>query len=280
MGFAANLFRYEEPRMDCMICGAAMSFYFRKHFGEYGLNDVDYWLCPRCGFSASKTHFDMTVAEWEALNLAFHTAHNKRQDNPYNRRQRYFHQAQMLYLMQRHGLIESNQWLDWGSGEGDVSVQLKEHFGLVLENFDQYIQPFINPVNETELKKKRASCDLVLSTAVFEHIRSRQLLDEIESFVAETGCFAVHTLVREEIPKDPQWMYLLPVHCAFHTNTSMQILMDTWGYTCSVYNEHAKMWILFRQKNLGRIQDSVSRLNKIMGWEYLHYKEGFMDYWP
>ena len=266
--------------MNCMVCGASMSFYFSKHFGQYGLNDVDYWLCPECGFTASKTHFDLTHAEWETLNLAFHTAHNRREDDPYNRRQRYFHQAQMLYLMQQHGLIAGKRWLDWGSGEGDVSVQLREHFGLMLENFDQYIQPLINPVSQSGLKEKVASCDLVLSTAVFEHVRSRQILDEIESFVAEAGCLAVHTLVRGQIPNDPEWMYLLPVHCAFYTNKSMQILMKKWGYTCSVYNEYAKMWIMFRQKNPGGVQNSVMHFNQLIGWEYLHYKEGFMDYWP
>ena len=266
--------------MNCMICGASMSFYFSKPFNQYSLTDVDYWLCPDCGFAASKTHFDLNQAEWEALNVTFHTAHNKREDDPYNRRQRYFNQAQMLYLMRRHGLIHENHWLDWGSGEGDVSVQLKEHFGIKLENFDQYIHPFINPVRQPELKNKVASCNLVLSTAVFEHVRSRQILDEIESLVAETGCFAIHTLVRGAIPKDPEWMYLLPVHCAFYTNRSMQLLMDAWGYTCSVYNEYAKMWVLFRQESTSEIRNSVLHLNQIMGWEYLHYKESFMDYWP
>jgi hypothetical protein len=257
-----------------------MSFYFSKHFGEYGLDEVDYWLCPHCGFTSSKTHLDMTQAEWEALNLTFHTAHNNREEDPYNRRQRYFNQALMLYLMQRHGLINGKNWLDWGSGEGGVSVQLNEHFGIVLENFDKYIQPLINPISSFALKEKAASCDLVLSTAVFEHVRSRRVLDEIESFVARTGCLAIHTLVRGQVPQDAGWMYLLPVHCAFYTNKSMQILMDSWGYTCSVYNEYAKLWIMFHQKNPDQIRNSVSRLNQVMGWEYLHYKEGFMDYWP
>jgi hypothetical protein len=266
--------------MNCMICGTSMSFYFSKHFGQYNLNNVDYWLCPECGFAASKTHFDMPQAEWEALNAHFHAENNLREDNPYNRNQRRFYQAQMLYLMQRHGLIDGKPWLDWGSGEGDVSIQLKEHFGVELKNFDPYIRPRIHPVSQLELKNKTASCNLVLSTAVFEHVRSRQILDKIESLVAKTGCFAIHTLVRGEIPKDPEWMYLLPVHCAFYTNRSMQILMNTWGYTCSVYNEYAKMWVLFRQKDPGEVQNSVLRLNQLMGWEYLHYKEGFMDYWP
>jgi hypothetical protein len=262
-----------------MICKTSMAFYFSKYFGQYGLNNVDYWLCPQCGFTASKTHFDMTQDEWNALNVNFHTDNNLRGDNPYNRRQRYFNQAQMLYLMARHNLLPNGAWLDWGSGKGDVSIQLKEHFGLTLENFDRYIKPTISSITESELVNRIGSFNLVLSTAVFEHIRNREVLDEIESFVAKTGCFAIHTLVRGDIPKDPDWMYLLPVHCAFHTNKSMQLLMDTWGYSCSVYNEQAKMWVMFRQ-NPSEVQYLVQRLNTVMGWEYLHYKKGFMDYWP
>lgn len=265
--------------MKCLICGTSMSFYFSKYFGQYSLENVDYWSCPECGFTASKTHFDLTEDEWEALNVNFHIDHNKREDNPYNRHQRYFNQAQMLYLMLRQGLLPDKPWLDWGSGEGDVSVQLKEHFGFELENFDLYIQPKISSISKSELEKRTDSFNLVLTTAVFEHIRNREVLDEIESFVTKPGCFAIHTLVRGEIPNDPEWMYLLPVHCAFYTNKCMQLLMDSWGYTCSVYNEHAKLWVMFRQ-NPSEVQKLVRRLNTVMRWEYLHYKKGFMDYWP
>jgi hypothetical protein len=255
-----------------------MSFYFSKYFGQYGLNNVDYWLCPKCGFVASKTHFDLPQDAWESLNLEFHLAHNSREDNPYNRHQRIFNQAQMLHLLMQHGILPDKLWLDWGSGEGDLAIQLDNHFGLTLENFDKYINPKITPVSESELTNRRAAFNLVINTGVFEHILSRQTLDEIESYVADMGALAIHTLVRDQIPNDPEWMYLLPVHTAFHTNKSMQVLMDSWGYKCSVYNEQAKLWVLFRQKP-GNIQPLIQRLNTIMGWEYLHYKEGFMDYW-
>ena len=84
--------------------------------------------------------------------------------------------------------------------------------------------------------------------------------------------------MKGNVPQNPEWMYLLPVHCAFHTNRSMQLLMDQWGYRCSVYNEHAKLWVLFRQPPTD-IEPAVAALNQAMGWRYLHYKAGFMDYW-
>lgn len=240
--------------MNCIVCNAPMSFYFSKYFGEFNVETVDYWLCPSCGFVASKTHFDLSQNSWETLNLEFHLAHNAREDDPYNRRQRLFAQAQMLYLLVRHGVIPAKAWLDQGSGEGDLALQLDYHFGLQLENFDKYVAPKIAPFSESELTNRRATFGLVVNTGVFEHIRSRQTLDEIESYLANAGAPAVHT------------------------NKSMQILIDSWGYKCSVYNEQAKLWVLFRQKS-ENIRPLVQNLNMRMGGEYLHYNEGFMDYW-
>lgn len=79
-------------------------------------------------------------------------------------------------------------------------------------------------------------------------------------------------------PRNPDWMYLLPVHCAFHSNRSMQLLMTQWGYTCSVYNEHAKLWVLFRDESAA-VQAKAAQVNRQLGWDYLRFKTGFMDYW-
>ena len=173
-------------------------------------------------------------------------------------------------------IIRNNKWLDWGCGIGSVALLLRDYFGIELLTYDKYFTAKINPISEEMLKKREF--DLVVNTAVFEHIRNRSTLDEIESYVSTTGCFAIHVLVPAEIPKDPNWMYLLPVHCAFHTNRSMQILMEQWRYTCSVYNEYSKMWVLFHEDDIN-VKAKVDKLNNSLGWEYLHFKNGFMDYW-
>lgn len=263
--------------MRCIICSGEMSRHFVKHFDVYSLQDVQYVRCESCGFSASQTHFQMSTAEWERLNNAFHNDSNAREDNPWNRNQRYFNQSIMLYLLDRNGLIPPGKWLDWGSGTGSLSLQLHEHFGLRLYNFDKYVEPRLFPVLQSDLAERGYS--LVTNTAVFEHVRDRETLDEIESYVSLDGCLGVHTLVRGEIPADPDWMYLLPVHCAFHTNRSMDTLMRQWGYQCSIYNEHAKMWLMFK-RSAQEVERDVARLNKLVGWEYLHFKAGFMDFWP
>ena len=263
--------------MKCIICSEEMFPHFTKHFNVYSLHDVDYVRCNSCGFSASETHFRMSSTEWERLNNAFHEDNNAREDNPWNRNQRYFNQSVMLYLMAHNGIIHTDNWLDWGSGTGSLSRQLYEHFGLRLDNFDRYVEPGLFPLQQSDLVKRGYS--LVTNTAVFEHVRDRKTLDEIESYVSPDGCLGIHTLVRGDIPADPGWMYLLPVHCAFHTNSSMEALMHQWGYQCSVYNEHAKMWIMFK-RSARDVENEVMRLNNLLGWEYLHFKVGFMDFWP
>jgi hypothetical protein len=245
-------------------------------FDVHRLGNVDYWQCSECGFCASKTHFEMSDDAWESLNKAFHDETHYTSDNPYNRNQRYFNQAQMLYLMRRGAMVAPDAWLDWGGGVGAVSKLLDDQYGVRLDTYDKYFTPLSHPIDAARLRAR--SFDLVLNTAVFEHVRNRDTLDEIESYVSQNGCLAIHTLVPETVPKDPDWMYLLPVHCAFHTNRSMQVLMDSWGYTCSVYNEHSKLWVLFRSEP-EQVRAKSERMNRQLGWNYLHFKNGFMDYW-
>ena len=248
-----------------------------KRFDELELGDVAYVRCGACGFVASETHVAMSDSQWGRLNEAYHLNSFGRSDNPYNRNQRYFSQALMLSVLFRQGIIQSGKWLDWGSGRGSLSLQLDTHFGLRLDNFDKFMEPTVFPVRESELLVRGYS--LVTSTAVFEHVRDRETLDEIESHVSPGGCLAIHTLVRGEVPSDPGWMYLLPVHCAFHTNRSMDLLMAQWGYRCSIYNEHAKMWIMFKRAPQD-VEREVTLLNKVLGWKCIHFKAGFMDFWP
>ena len=82
-----------------------MEYFFSKPFNVYNLSNCDYHKCPNGGFACSKTHYDLSTSELSKLNLNFHTASNNREDNPYNRNQRYFNQTLMISIFNRR-LVE------------------------------------------------------------------------------------------------------------------------------------------------------------------------------
>ena len=84
-------------------------------------------------------------------------------------------------------------------------------------------------------------------------------------------------MVREAVPRDPNWFYLLPVHCAFFTNTSMQILFEKWGFSSSLYAIDARMWFWFRSEAEGTA--IALRRAGLLHDEGYRFKHGFVDYW-
>ena len=89
----------------------------------------------------------------------------------------------------------------------------------------------------------------------------------------------LHTVVCENIPHDQDWFYFQPpVHCAFHTNKSMDILMKQWGFNSSIYCIIGKIWILFK-KEPENLVDKINSINKEFQKEIIFYKKGFVDYW-
>jgi len=113
---------------------------------------------------------------------------------------------------------------------------------------------------------------------VAEHVTKREHLDGINACVSENGRLIIHTRISEEIPKDPNWFYLLPVHCAFHTNKSMSLLMQQWGYVSSIYCPTARLWVLLKNENQNLFK-LIQAINNEFQNEYLYGKLGFMDYW-
>lgn len=74
--------------------------------------------------------------------------------------------------------------------------------GIYVENYDKYIKPKLNFVaDENQLTQYK----IVINGSCFEHVRNIQQLDDVVKYVNEKGCLAIHTLVKGEIPKDPNW---------------------------------------------------------------------------
>ena len=140
---------------------------------------------------------------------------------------------------------------------------------MQLEKSEKYIE-----------SKNLHSYDVVICSALFEHLFTRKSFAEINNCVAPTnGCLIIHTRISGYIPNDPNWFYLdPPVHCAFHTNKSMEILMKQWGYKASIYCPQARFWVLLKTDNPA-IGLKINEINKEFQHEYLVYKKGFVDYW-
>jgi len=265
--------------MECFICNNQMEFFLEKNFdSKYNLDKVIYLKCVNCGFVSSKTHYEMSLSEWENLNEIYHSNYqgkNFNQDDP-NWITRLESQAHIInFLYKNNFLSNNNPWLDWGCGDGKLSDILLEK-DLHLLNFDPYMNKDKNYLSESDLNKNKF--DFVINTSVFEHVRDIETLNNIENLVSNNGVFGIHTLVCEEIPKDPNWFYLLPVHCSFYTNKSMQILFEKWKYQSSIYNVESKLWLWFKDDNKF-IQDATNNINSFLENKLLYYKKGFMDYW-
>ena len=263
--------------MNCLICTERLGFSFSKKFAVFGLSKVDYWGCPNCGFTISRTHAEMTVAEWESLNHEYHAAYQLSESNPDDPRwvARLKNQTQVISDAAEIGLINGNErWLDYACGDGKLSDLLNQE-GLKLLKFDRYMARNDGYLSAEELVPRNFK--FVITTSVFEHLRFRDQFDAIESLVADNGVFGVHTMVCETVPRDPDWFYLIPVHCAFHTNKSMSLLMQQWGYVASIYHVESRLWLWFKRQDRleQRIDDANKRSNEV---SYL-YRHGFVDYW-
>jgi len=121
----------------------------------------------------------------------------------------------------------------------------------------------------------------LINSALFEHIFTRSEFDRINNLIdTDSGCMFLHTVICENIPQNANWFYFEPpVHCAFHTNKSMGILMKQWGFKSSLYCPKAKSWVLFK-KPTDNIEQTIASINTEFQTEYILYNpEGFLDYW-
>ena len=265
--------------LRCLICGAPMRSFFSKRFHTPGLDTVDYWRCEACGFVMSKTHAEMTPAVWERVNYEQHASYQGTDRDPAdpNWLVRLQNQAAVLHDLQQLGLLKRNgRWLDYACGDGKLADLLQTRYDLPLLKYERYLRRKEGYVHDEDLVP--GSFDFVITTSVFEHFIRREQFDLVESLVSERGVLGVHTLVCESVPADPTWFYLCPVHCTFHTNRSMAVLFRQWGYTSSVYNVAAQLWIWF--KNGPRdVETRVQRANGRPDGPFYVFKEGFVDYW-
>ena len=265
--------------MNCFMCASSMSFFMTKDFRAHGLDTVEYWRCNDCGFVVSKTLIEMAPAEWERVNHEWHASYQGRGFDPRdpNWNTRLQNQARMLHDIQERGLLNRNgRWLDYACGDAKLSSLLRTHYNLNLLNYERYMPKREGYIEDRELVP--GSFDFVITTSVFEHFTRREQFDFVEALLSRNGVLGIHTLVCENVPADPTWFYLHPVHCAFHTNRSMEVLFRQWGCRCSVYNVDAQLWLWFKE-NPREVEAAIERTNRRADGPSYIFKEGFVDYW-
>jgi len=272
-----------------MICHSEMEYFFSKEYLSEpyfsmtkDIGKFDFYKCRHCDFVFSKTHYELSEKRWEKLNsdLHYYLEENFTVDDYFKegnmRAPDYLQHALGIVLLVKNDIINSTNMLDYAAGYGCLSKILKKYFDIHLYNFDPYCQSEeLSYVFPNESMK----FDVVINSALFEHIRDRSDIDKINNLVAEDGCLILHTVICERIPKDPDWFFVgVPVHSAFHTNKSMDILMKQWNYVSSIYSPVSKCWVLFK-KEPDSIHEKVDLINEETKERYFYYKKGFVDYW-
>ncbi len=269
--------------MNCIICGGESRYYFSKDYSTspFGawmseIGPIAYHRCEGCGFVLSKTHAELSKAAWGELNTRFH-AYTSDPDVPNHSNQApYAEQAIVLATLGRQGVIDTSSMLDFAGGMGTLSSLLGTYFGLRLPIYD----PFMAGDSDVYVGEPApGSYRTVINSAMFEHVLTRSDLDAVNAVVADDGALIIHTVVCENVPADPDWFYLVPpVHTAFHTNASMRILMQQWGYRSSIYSPKGKCWVLLRG-DVQSVEKAVADINIELQNPWLICQDSFVDYW-
>jgi len=269
----------------CIICGGGMQPYIKKEKFVSNLKKVNtkdllpiiYSCCDECGFLLSDTHAAMDEHAWVTLNNEFHHANENDERNELGFNQPpYLEQALMFELLASNGIIDDKHVLDYAAGYGTLSHLLEKYFQRKINNYDKYITTIQQNYLSNPSPK---SWSVVINSAMFEHVLTRKDLDSVNDYVASEGALIIHTVVVEKVPKDPNWFYIdIPVHTAVHTNRSMSILMQQWGYQSSIYSPKSKSWALLK-KPYAEIKPIVDKINGELQTPFLIAKEGFVDYW-
>lgn len=270
--------------MKCIVCNGKSSYFFSKRYTDpyivklmTDIGDVHYCRCDSCGFVISRTHVEMSDEVWGELNYQFHHFHERAGFDGEINQPPYLEQAAMLAILSKSNIVDASSMLDYAAGYGSLSHLLNKYFGMSLPKYD----PYVNKGGDRPYLKDEelGTYKTVINSAMFEHVRSRDDLDRVHSLVTSDGCMIVHTLVCERVPSDPDWFYLRPpVHTAFHTNKSMEILMAQWGFKSSLYCPQSKCWVLLRD-DVSHVERLVADMNLELQCQWFHCKNGFVDFW-
>lgn len=243
-----------------------------KFFGLKYLDACEYFRCENCGLVVAKTLYEMPREQWESLNRECHGAyqHTNALDVDPRWLERLQSQAKLLAELANVGVLEkSARAVDYGAGDGKLSDYLAEKISAPkLLKFDAYMadENFLPPE-----KLLPASFDFVITCSVFEHLLGADDVEKIFALLTANGTMALHTLVCEEIPRDPNWFYLQPVHATFWTNAAMKKIFRRYNFVACAYHVESRLWFMFRDaQKFSLLKNSA---------EKFVVADDFVDYW-
>lgn len=270
--------------MDCFMCRKTkMLPYFEKN-SAVGMT-FQFLRCPSCGMVINQTIYDMTEAEWEKLN-SIHKDYQGTDSNPVDPDwiDRLHRQAELLARMYQAGGIfhRGDRIVDWGCGDGKLSqyfeesIRAEEPAHMKILKYDKYMRVPDSTDYLQDGEMTPGSFDAVISCSVLEHLRGKKQVETIFDLAKNDGTVVVHTLICEEVPKDPDWFYIdFPAHCTIWTNEAMSQLYREYGFIGCAYHVEARMWFFFRS------HEKFERLKTASGaisgtWAF---SDSFVDYW-
>ena len=257
----------------CFVCGGEMRPFMEKSFGMKNLDVCEYVRCENCGLVIAKTIYEMPRENWEALNRECHAAYQNTDAlavDP-NWIPRLKEQAKVISELIRVGVLDKKaNALDYGAGDGKLSSFMRRKNWL--KKYDAYMsRPNENYLSAEDLKPE--SFDFVITCSVFEHLIGAEDVNKIFALLNPEGIMALHTLICEEVPQDPNWFYLQPVHCTFWTNKAMQRLFKVLGFVGCAYHVESRLWFMYGDK---RDLFKTCAFTSSKTWIFAN---DFVDYW-
>ena len=274
--------------MRCFICkDAQMQPYFKKTY-DSSKGPFEFVICPKCGMVIDKTVYEMDASEWAEINdenMEFQGEMDS-QNSLWNRRLgRIKPQAKFLAELFYNKLFEAGiKSVDYGCGDGLLSDMVGEIYSELTGNKEKAdligkYERFLDTKDEhyyLDSDMKNGSFDLVVSAAVLEHMIGMDDVDRLFGLVSPTGTAIIHTLICEEVPRDPEWFYIWkPFHSTIWSNKAMSIIFKQYGFLGCAYHVQSKMWLFFKDSE--KYVKAKSIAGKVDG-EWV-FSENFVDYW-
>lgn len=260
--------------MKCFICDQEMTKYFVKKWQEGMVGE--FVRCPNCGMVINKTMYEMPIQEWMKENKELHSEYQGTNEMKYDPKwlDRITMQGEAILQLYSLDIFPlTGRCIDYGCGDGKLADLVNRKQQLILK-YDKYMgQGKEGYLEDKEVKA--SGFDVVICCSVLEHLIGKAEVQKVFDLISNEGVLCLHTLVCEEVPKDPDWFYLLTVHCTIWTNRAMEILYRNNGFIGCAYNLEAQMWFMFRNKEQFQRLQNVK--HKLIGTWF--FSDGFVDYW-